>query len=183
MHYPFDIEKSAQCAHFFAIREGGEIEILKLVKLMYLADRRSLETRKIPIVGGHYYSLPHGPVTNEVLDLINEGTPEGTSPWERLITDRANHKVAAAGNPGSYDALAPSEVGILEQVWGKFGSMTKWELVGWTHRHCEEWSDPNGGRSDIKARKLAEAFSWSAAEVENFLEELNSANRLHALLA
>jgi uncharacterized phage-associated protein len=183
VNFPFDIEKSAQCAHFFAEREGGEIEILKLVKLIYLADRRSLETRKIPISGGHYYSLKHGPVTSEVLDLINEGTPEGNSPWERLISDRANHKVAAVGSPGSYSALAPSEIEILNEVWDRFGTMSKWAVVEWTHRHCEEWADPDGGRLEIKARKLAEAFAWTDDEVENFLEELNSTNRLHALLA
>lgn len=61
--------------------------------------------------------------------------------------------------------------------------MSKWAVVEWTHRHCEGWADPDGGRLEIKARKLAEAFAWTADEVENFLEELNSTSRLHALLA
>ncbi|MFM8764084.1 MAG: Panacea domain-containing protein [Spartobacteria bacterium] len=72
----------------------------------YLADRRSFEMRQVPIVGGHYYSLKHGPVTSEVLELINDGTPQGESPWEKLISDRANHKVATAAEINSYDALA-----------------------------------------------------------------------------
>ena len=182
MNYPFDIEKSAQCAHFFANRAGGEIEILKLVKLIYLADRRSFETRQVPIVGGHYYSLKHGPVTSEVLELINDGTPLGESPWEKLISDRANHKVATAAEIDSYDALAPSEISILNEIWKDFGPLDKWELVDWTHKHCEEWADPNGGRLDIKARKLAESFSWNAEEIETFLEEIESANRIHSLL-
>jgi len=41
MKAPFDIEKAAQAAHFFISHEHGEMEILKLVKLMYLADRLS----------------------------------------------------------------------------------------------------------------------------------------------
>ena len=182
MNYPFDIEKSAQCAHFFADRAGGEIEVLKLVKLMYLADRQSFEMRHVPIVGGNYYSLKHGPVIGEVLDLINDGTPLGESPWERLISDRGNHKVAAAAKMDSYYALAPSELSILNGVWNEFGPLDKWELVNWTHKHCEEWADPNGGRLDIKARKLAESFGWNAAEIEIFLEEIESANRIHSLL-
>ena len=182
MKYPFDIDKSAQCAHFFADRAGGEIEVLKLVKLIYLSDRRSFERRQVPIVGGHYYSLKHGPVTSEVLDLINDGTPQGQSPWERLISDRANHKVAAAAKKESYDALAPSELKILNEVWDDFGSLDQWALVDWTHKHCEEWADPNGGRGDINARKLAEAFAWNPSEVEAFLEDMESANRIHSLL-
>ncbi len=94
----FDINKAAQTAHFFISRAGAEIEILKLVKLICLADRLSLEKRKIPVMGGSFYSLKHGPVTSEILDLIHDGTRSGDSPWERLITDRADHMVATTGH-------------------------------------------------------------------------------------
>jgi uncharacterized phage-associated protein len=182
MKSPFDIHKAAQCAHFFATRAGGEIDILKLVKLMYLTDRRSFELRRVPVMGGTYCSLKHGPVTSEVLDLINDGTPAGDSPWERLISDRAHHKVAASPAPGAYDALAPAELVILEEIWAKFGAQGKWELVGWTHQHCVEWSNPDGGRLEISARKLAESFAWKPAEVDEFEAELAAASRLHSLL-
>jgi uncharacterized phage-associated protein len=90
--------------------------------------------------------------------------------------------VATAAKLDSYDALAPSELKILIEVWENFGAMGKWALVDWTHKHCEEWTDPNGGRLDIKARKLAESFAWESNEVESFLEEIESANRIHSLL-
>jgi hypothetical protein len=66
------VHAAAQVAHFFVSCEGGEMDILKLVKLIYLSDRASLQSRRTPIVGGAFYSLKHGPVTEEVLDLINE---------------------------------------------------------------------------------------------------------------
>jgi uncharacterized phage-associated protein len=182
MKYPFDIVKSAQCAHFFATRAGGEIDILKLIKLLYLTDRKSFETRRVPVVGGSYYSFKHGPVTSEVLDLINDGTPSGKSPWEEMISDRADHKVAAESGISTYDALAASEIAILEEIWTKFGSFEKWDLVNWTHQHCEEWSTPDGGREEISARKLAESFDWTTIEIDEFEAELDSANRLHWLL-
>ena len=39
----YDVKKAAQVAAFFAIEAGGKINILKLTKLMYLADRDHLE--------------------------------------------------------------------------------------------------------------------------------------------
>ena len=46
---------------------------MKLVKLVYLLDRLSIEKRNIPVVGGDYLSMRNGPATSEVLDLINAG--------------------------------------------------------------------------------------------------------------
>ena len=43
---------------------------MKLVKLIYLIDRMSLDRRGIPAVGGDYLSMRNGPVTSEVLDEI-----------------------------------------------------------------------------------------------------------------
>lgn len=183
MRTPFDIKKAAQVAHFFITKAGAEIEILKLVKLIYLTDRLSLEKRRIPVVGGSFYSLKHGPVTSEVLDLINDGTRAGDSPWERLITDRANHMVATTGDLYEYDALAPSEMRLLEDVWQRFGTHGKWDLVRWTHQHCEEWSDPSGGRIEINSRKLAQSFGWKSAEMDDFEAEMSGLCRLQELLS
>lgn len=179
MKAPFDIEKAAQAAHYFITQEQGEMEILKLVKLLYLADRLSFQRRRTAIVGGSYYSLPHGPVTNEVLDLINGGTPQGDSAWEKLISDRAEHRVAAVNPHDEYDALSPSELSLLAETWKQFGSQGKWELRDWTHQHCEEWSDPRGGRLDISARRLAEAFGWDETEATDFESTLADQERIH----
>ncbi len=178
MKAPFDIEKAAQAAHFFISHEQGEMEILKLVKLMYLADRLSFERRRTAIIGGSYYSLPHGPVTNEVLDSINFGTPQEDSAWERLISDRADHRVGIISPSSDYDALSPSEITLLEETWSRFGSQGGWDLRNWTHQHCEEWSDPQGGRLDISARKLGEAFGWDEVEAAAFEASLADQARL-----
>ena len=183
MKTPFDIHKAAQAAHFFLSLSGSEMPILKLVKLIYLADRFSLEKRKTPIVGGSFYSLPHGPITSEVLNLINDGTMEGNSPWEQLITDRANHMVGTNQAVQEYDALAPSELRLREEIWNRFGSYNRWDLVRWTHQHCEEWVDPKGGALEISARKLAESFGWQEAETESFEAEMSAQCRLKELVS
>ena len=39
----FDEKKAAQAAAYFLLRAGGRLEVLKLMKLLYLAERRSFE--------------------------------------------------------------------------------------------------------------------------------------------
>jgi hypothetical protein len=73
VNFRFDITKATEVACQFLKREGGSINIMKLVKLVYLLDRLSMTRRGIPVVGGAYFSLPNGPITSEFLDLINSG--------------------------------------------------------------------------------------------------------------
>src|SRR5438105_12462602 len=71
--FRFDVTKATEVAGQFLRKEGGLINIMKLVKLVYLLDRSSVARRGVPVVGGAYFSLPNGPITSEFLDLINSG--------------------------------------------------------------------------------------------------------------
>lgn len=52
VNFRFDITKATEVACQFLKREGGSINIMKLVKLVYLLDRLSVAKRGIPVVGG-----------------------------------------------------------------------------------------------------------------------------------
>lgn len=48
-------KRAAQTAAFFICRAGGAIEVLKLMKLMYLAERESLARYGEPITGMSWF--------------------------------------------------------------------------------------------------------------------------------
>ncbi|MCX6925812.1 MAG: Panacea domain-containing protein, partial [Verrucomicrobia bacterium] len=73
MNFRFHIGKATEAGCLFLERAGGRMNIMKLVKLMYLLDRLSLDRRGVPVAGGDYLSMRNGPVTSELLDLINAG--------------------------------------------------------------------------------------------------------------
>jgi uncharacterized phage-associated protein len=60
----YNARKAAQVAAFFAKAQGGKINVLKLVKLIYLADRLALETFEHPILEDKFVSMDHGPVNS-----------------------------------------------------------------------------------------------------------------------
>lgn len=60
--YQFAYRKAAQALNYFAIQNGGEIEKLQALKLIYFADRYHLRKYGRPITNDQYWAMNFGPV-------------------------------------------------------------------------------------------------------------------------
>ena len=69
MEFVFNDRKTAQAAAWLLDRQEGRMPYLKLIKLLYLADRQSLIESGYPITGDRLVSMDRGPVLSRVLDL------------------------------------------------------------------------------------------------------------------
>jgi len=65
----FDYKKATQAINYLAIKEGGRIEKLKLIKLVYFADRYHLRRYGRPMINDAYFAMPLGPVGSSVKDI------------------------------------------------------------------------------------------------------------------
>lgn len=151
----YNSRKAAQVAAFFANSEGGQINVLKLVKLIYLADREALKTFDAPILLDKFVSMEHGPVNSLTLNQIN-GTAESDG-WNEFISDREGHFVGLSKkkvSPADLDELSPAEIKILKLIWERFGGMDRFELVAYTHKNCLEWEDPHGSSTPIPLERI-----------------------------
>src|SRR5580658_992218 len=139
MNFRFNLSKGTEAACFFLERSGGQMNIMKLVKLMYLMDRLSLDRRNSPVCGGDYLSMRNGPVTSELLDLINAGRliGEADQRWEKCVSNRMNHEIRLEVMP-EREHLSDTEVVLLDEIWREHGSKDQWQLVEWCHAHCKE---------------------------------------------
>lgn len=138
-------KRAAQTAAFFISRAGGTIEILKLMKLMYLAERESLARYGEPITGDVLVSMKHGPVLSKTLDHINGFIDSEDGGWESWISARAGHQLGLQPAHDPTDQLAQlsdADTGILDFIWDKFGKYSKYQLRDITHKICTEWEDP-----------------------------------------
>lgn len=151
----FNTRKAAQVVAFFAREQGGTINVLKLAKLVYIADRKHMEAHDFPISGDELVSMPHGPVNSMTYEYIN-GQAYSRDDWEVFVTDRANHEVGLARpiSDEDLDELSRSELRTLREVWTEFGAMTKWQIRDWTHKHCKEWEDPHGSSNAIPYERV-----------------------------
>lgn len=184
MNFRFNISKATEAACIFLERGGGRMNIRKLVKLMYLLDRLSLDRRGIPVTGGDYLSMRNGPVTSEVLDLINSGQLEGESDrrWEQSISDRVNHEVQLDQMP-KRGHLADSEVELLDQVWMEHRERDQYQLRDWCHAHCGEWTPITMGCAPIAVERIGMALGKSPQQIERLTREAVELNKLGAIFA
>lgn len=184
MNFRFNLAKATEAACLFLERGGGEMNVMKLVKLLYLLDRLSLDIRGIPVCGGDYLSMRNGPVTSEILDLINAGrlVGEADQSWERCISDRKNHDVKLDRMPPR-EHLSDSEVELLRAVWDEHGGKNQWELVEWCHAHCKEWTPLASGRAPISVEQMGMALGKSPAQIDRLRQEATELNRLDEIFA
>lgn len=172
----FNERKTAQMAAFFLSKEGGSMPVLKLMKLLYLADRESMHLYDAPISGDRMVAMPHGPVLSRTLELTNGECSPSQGGWSHWIAGRAGYQVGLAKrtrlNRQSFVALSDADLEVLEDTWSRFGRMTKYQIRDYTHEHCGEWTNPNGSSREIPYRDVFLALG----------RDLASANQAHARL-
>ena len=71
----FNEQRVAQMAAYLLGRARGHTKYLKLMKLLYLADRESMKRHGHPISGDRYVSMEHGPVLSHTLNLPRPPSP------------------------------------------------------------------------------------------------------------
>lgn len=151
----FNVRKAAQIAAFFAREQGGEINVLKLTKLVYLADRRNMEKFDSPISGDNFVSMDHGPVNSITYNYIN-GMEGQRDSWAEFIADRSGYQVGLVRpvEDEDLDQLSRAEIATLREVWAEFGKMDRFEIRDWTHKNCPEWEDPQGSSAPIAFERV-----------------------------
>ncbi len=183
-HTMYSPRKVAQMAAFFGQKQGGVINVLKLTKLLYLADRESLTRYGRPITYDRPVSMPHGPVLSRTLDLIDgfvSGAP--AAQWDEWISTRSNHDVAVKREISrpDLDELSGADLDVLENVWRQFGGMDLWTLRDWTHSNCPEWTDPHGSSTPIEDESWLRSVGTPDEQVRVLADEIRAERELDTL--
>jgi len=149
----FPTRKAAQVAAFFAVKAGGSINVLRAMKMIYLADRASLEEREFPITGDDFFSMRFGPVNSLTYRYVRGEAGSRADDWHAYIKPRQGNDIAVAVEIATWDdldELSRGDVRLLEATWERFKDIQRFDLAEWTHKFCPEWSDPNGSAVPIE---------------------------------
>lgn len=165
--FPFSERKAAQSAAYLVHLHGGSMNYMALIKLLYLADRRALIERGLPITGDYMVSMPQGPVLSRVLDLINMGKPELPTSWfEYLSEPRAyNVRSVVSVTDKTAEELSPYELRLLREIHAAYGHLDRFKLRDLTHT-LPEWTDPRGSSYPIPPEDILRAANKSEEEIE-----------------
>lgn len=157
----FNERKATAVACYYLAQAGGELEDLKLMKLMYLAEREMIRRANIGITGDTFYSMQNGPVLSETLRLM-QGRPRRASGsvWTAHIESPEQWKLRLK-KPFEEPILSEAERRIIEAEWMRHGKKNKWRLVDLTHAF-PEW--------DERARTLKTSIPIPLVDVLEALE-------------
>ncbi len=182
--FPFDARKAAQVAAFFLMKareREANVSVLKLMKLMYLAERESYKKYAEPMIGDALFSLPHGPILSNTLNLINS-TPEerqGGEHWDELISEKDDRYLyLKVDSPIQHTddllELSEADVEILEDIWKTFGFFSAKKLRDYTHdpKYCPEWVDPNGSSLPISMESMLTSMGYNPEAIQTICSNL-----------
>ncbi len=180
MQFHFDERKAAQAAGYLLNRHSKPMKYMKLMKLMYLADRCMLLKLGSTITGDRLVSMSRGPVLSHVLDLLKAQQYEANASWPKYVSAVADYQVIS-GSHSDYGALSDFDLQILDSVYAEFGTLDQWELAIHTHA-LPEWEDPSGSSIEIDPRVILRSADYSESEISEVEEAANAHYAFRRLL-
>ena len=180
-HQVFNQRKATEAAAYLLNKSPGKQEyLLLIIKLLYIAERRSLQKRGSVITWDHFVSMDHGPVMSHTYNLIS-GSERDSGIWDTHISTRQNHQISLIKMP-EIQELSKAELKILEEVYNEFGSKDRWEVVDLTHSFSE-WKDPDGSALPIEFEDILKASDTPADTIEAIKVELEASAHARAMFA
>jgi uncharacterized phage-associated protein len=186
MRATYNDRKCAQIGAYFLNKAGGVLPHMKLMKLMYLANRQYLSEYGESLTGDVMSSMNWGPILSQTLDLINGAAPSSKDGWTHWISDRAQHKVKLIREfkkRRELDELSDDEIDTLKAIWAKFGHLDQFELSKHCHDNCGEWVHPEGSSTPISHEDVLRATGWKKPAAKRAGESIEAHQALVRKLA
>jgi len=158
----FDYKKATQAINYLTKKEGGQIDKLKLIKLVYFADRYHLRRYGRPMFNDAYFAMRLGPVGSSVKDIAELSSDfldeeERRYAGQFIARGAIDNTVVSVADVDS-DIFSKSELEALSFAYDEFGSQPESQLVNITHRY-PEWSK---FKSALESRETSrEPMSYS----------------------
>jgi uncharacterized phage-associated protein len=177
----FDETKATQAAAFFLELRGGRMHYIKLIKLLYLADREALIRWGVPITNDRYVSMDHGPVVSRIYDLITDEVPKPV--WSEYISPPLGDYEVELLKVAPKDRLSRAEEKLMCEIFEQYGKRCRWELIENVMHKLPEWQHPGGSSSLITIRDILEAAGEGNEEIIAVMRELERVARDEESLA
>lgn len=176
MSFRWNFKKAVEAAGVvLRMARGKRMRYIRLLKLLYIADRVSLQETGRPITGDRVVAMEHGPVLSRLYDCIKGEYPDQVE-WDRFFVTEDPFDIRMKRTPGIGE-LCRYEIEVLQRITKDRVLDDDWKVVEETHGF-EEWTDPGNtsvvipyqevlkavGRGDQADRLLAEARADEALD-------------------
>lgn len=160
--FRFDPQKATEAAAWLLQRDQGTMPYIRLIKMLYIAEREALRSFGRPILGDFYVSMKNGPVLSNLYSLIMTEGVVDRDPWSRFIK-RTDFDLTLLRSPGVAN-LSEAETELLDTVFRDCIGKGKWDLVDLTHTF-PEWRNPGRSMQPIAVEEILKALGMSDEDV------------------
>ena len=135
--------QAAQMAAAFILRANRAIGKLRLMKLMYLAERESMRRFVFPIVCDDIFAMRMGMALSRTFDLMRgkPGAPTSGEWGRHIVRTNRGLDVQRGVSASTLGSLSRNDINVIDQVWMAHGRQSEDELVHEVHHGLEEWVD------------------------------------------
>ncbi len=171
----FNPLKTVQAAAILLKEGSGRMTRLRLLKLLYIADRESIAETLRPISGDEVVAMDHGPVLSLTYKMIRREAGPMNLIWDKYIARKGDRDHVLVDDPGD-GSLSEYEITKLRTVSAVRRGMTDYEIADETHKF-PEWiknQPPEGSKMDISLHDILDALGL--AEYEGRLHDEEQAD-------
>ncbi|MEK7107041.1 MAG: Panacea domain-containing protein [Patescibacteria group bacterium] len=135
-----DYKKITQSLNYVARKEGGHINYMKALKLLYLADRLHLRKYGRLISDDTLVAMKNGTLGSQARDIVlkNDSLPHVVYEYAEGRLKRDLGKYSIGVKDKSTDSLSETDVECLDTVYGVLGDKGEFDLAKLTHE-LPEW--------------------------------------------
>jgi len=129
---------------YYLLKNLGKADKIKLVKLLYFADKYHLIKYGRTITNDDYWAMGYGPVGSNVKDVLEYDTNFTISDNEHTYAEKyfskigVNHfKIITSKETPKFKYLSETDIEALDYVIERFGSMESWNIADLSHEYPE----------------------------------------------
>ncbi len=139
IYFIFNYKKATQALNYLAQQEGGKINKMKVLKLIYFADRYHLRKYGRLITNDNYLAMQYGPVPSSVKDIAesHDFLDDTVKVYSLQFIQPINNLVLESIAEVDRDILSESDLEALQFAWDNFGHLTQFQLAKLTHSYPE----------------------------------------------
>ncbi len=137
----FSYKKAIQSINLFAELEGGKINYMKAIKLIWLSDRYHLRNHGRTITGDEYFALKNGPVASCTLDIIKSTIlSDEETIYKNLFLIKSNTYILKSIKPFNSKVFSSNELRVLNLIYSEYKGFDEFQLSDISHEF-PEWKE------------------------------------------
>lgn len=169
-----ELRKLIQVVSYMIDKYDGRLNYTKLIKLLYLADRRALDETDVAITGDTYVSMRRGVVLSQLYDLIKgKGEAEMQREWEHFFKRQGNDIIRLIPTM-DIELLSEQETDTLDIIDSSFHSYSFKDMINFIHDNCSEWKDPKDSSNPLEKEVILKTLGRTDSQIKDILEEEES---------